>query len=94
MPSLIVSSRFTTDSQILRRTAEQLGWGTLRLEGRRIPDWFECDDGQIALFYTAPHANRGWAVVEFNECWACGIYACDPEKFSPPCCGLVFPRIG
>ncbi|WP_425619260.1 ATP-grasp domain-containing protein [Anatilimnocola sp. NA78] len=22
--------------------------------------------------------GRGWAVVEFNECWAAGIYACKP----------------
>ncbi len=22
--------------------------------------------------------DRGWAFVEFNECWASGIYACDP----------------
>jgi hypothetical protein len=24
--------------------------------------------------------GRGWAVVEFNECWASGIYACDPHR--------------
>ena len=24
--------------------------------------------------------GQGWAVVEFNECWASGIYACDPER--------------
>ena len=24
--------------------------------------------------------DRGWAVVECNECWAAGIYACDPHR--------------
>ena len=24
--------------------------------------------------------DRGWAVVECNECWASGIYACDPIR--------------
>jgi ATP-grasp domain, R2K clade family 2 len=56
MPSLIVSSRYTTDSQILRQTTQQLEWETLRLDGRQIPDWFDPNDDQIALFYTAPHA--------------------------------------
>lgn len=56
MPSLIVSSRYTTDSQLLRQTARELGWETLRLDGSRIPDWFDPPDEQIALFYTAPQA--------------------------------------
>lgn len=56
MPSLILSSRFTTDSQILRSAARNLGWETLRLDGTSLPDWFEPPDEQIALFYTAPEA--------------------------------------
>src|SRR4051812_479081 len=56
MPSLIVSSRYTTDSQHLRQAAQELGWETLRLDGQQIPEWFEPPDDQIALFYTAPHA--------------------------------------
>jgi len=56
MPSLIVSSRYTTDSQLLRQVAQELGWETLRLDGPVIPEWFEPPDDQIALFYTAPHA--------------------------------------
>jgi len=56
MPSLIVSSRYTTDSQLLREAAQRLGWETLRLDGDRVPDWFEPPDERIALFYTAPHA--------------------------------------
>ncbi len=34
------------------------------------PDGFVLDVGKIY--------DRGWAVVECNECWAAGIYACDP----------------
>ncbi len=56
MPSLIVSSRYTTDSQVLRQVAQDHGWETLRLDGRQVPDWFDPRDDQIALFYTAPHA--------------------------------------
>lgn len=56
MPTLILSSRYTTDSQSLRKTAQQLGWETLRLDGDRIPDWFDPPDEHFALFYTAPHA--------------------------------------
>ena len=56
MPSLICSSRYTIDSQILRKTAQSLGWETLRLDGKTIPDWFDPPDADIALFYTAPHA--------------------------------------
>lgn len=56
MPTLVLSSRYTSDSQVLRKAAQQLGWETLRLDGERIPDWFDPPDEQIALFYTAPHA--------------------------------------
>ena len=56
MPSLILSSRYTTDSQILRQVARDLNWETLRLDGQRLPDWFDPPDNEIAMFYTAPHA--------------------------------------
>lgn len=56
MPSLILSSRYTTDSQLLRETAQRLGWETLRVDGPQIPDWYDPPDDQVALFYTAPHA--------------------------------------
>ena len=56
MPSLICSSRYTIDSQILRRAAQQLGWETLRLDGNEIPEWFDPPDDEIAFFHTAPHA--------------------------------------
>ncbi len=73
MPSLICSSRYTVDSQILRKTAQDLGWETLRLDGSRIPDWFDPPDDQIAFFYTAPHA--------FDIAWQLGrqLTGCHPD---------------
>jgi hypothetical protein len=56
MPSLILSSRYTSDSQVLRETARGLNWETFRLDGKDLPDWFDPPDDQIAMFYTAPHA--------------------------------------
>ena len=38
----------------------------------KCPDAFVLDVGIIE--------NRGWSVVECNECWACGIYDCDPAS--------------
>lgn len=78
MPSLICSSRYTLDSQILRKTAQDLGWETLRLDGDTIPDWFEPFDDQIALFYTAPHAfdmagQIGRRLLGCNPDWTCNL---------------------
>ena len=75
MPSLICSSRYTIDSQILRKTAQSLGWETLRLDGSTIPDWFAPPDPDIALFYTPPHAfdiakQLGRTLVGCNPDWS------------------------
>ena len=56
MPSLIVTSRFTSDSQRLRTAAQSLGWETLRLDGWQLPEWFNPPDDQFAIFHTAPVA--------------------------------------
>lgn len=55
MPALILSARYTTDSQLLRQAARDQGWETVRIEGASVPDWFEPGQ-ELALFYTAPHA--------------------------------------
>lgn len=55
-PYLILSSLFWPDSRVLRQTAINLGWKTLRLEKSRLPEWFEEKSAQYALFYTAPQA--------------------------------------
>ena len=78
MPSLICSSRYTIDSQILRKTAQSLGWETLRLDGNTIPDWFDPPDSEIALFYTAPHAfdiakQLGRTLVGCNPNWTVNL---------------------
>ena len=78
MPSLVCSSRYTVDSQILRRTAQSLGWETLRLDGNSIPDWFDPPDDQIALFYTPPHAfdiagQLGRQLVGCHPEWTCNL---------------------
>ena len=78
MPSLICSSRYTIDSQILRKTAQSLGWETLRLDGNTIPDWFDPPDTEIALFYTAPHAfdiakQLGRTLVGCNPDWTVNL---------------------
>jgi len=75
MPSLICSSRYTIDSQILRKTAQSLGWETLRLDGNLIPEWFDPPDSDIAFFYTAPHVfdiarQLGRTMVGCNPSWA------------------------
>lgn len=73
MPSLIVSSRYSIDSQILRQAARNLGWETLRLDGWRIPEWFEPPDDQIALFFTAPLA------FDVAEQFSRSLLGCDPD---------------
>ena len=56
MPTLLLSSRFSTDSQILRRAARERGWDTFRFDGIVLPDWFDPPDEQIAMFWTPPSA--------------------------------------
>ena len=78
MPSFICSSRYTIDSQILRKTAQSLGWETLRLDGNTIPEWFDPPDAEIALFYTAPHAfdianQLGRTLVGCNPDWTVNL---------------------
>lgn len=80
MPSLICSSRYTIDSQVLRKAAQALGWETLRLDGSQIPDWFDPPDDQIAFFYTAPHVfdigrQLGRTLLGCNPDWAVNLPA-------------------
>ena len=82
MPALICSSRYTVDSQILRQTAQSLGWETLRLDGDTIPEWFEPPDSKIAFFYTAPHAfeiarQLGRTLLGCNPEWTVDL----PKEF-------------
>lgn len=78
MPTLICSSRYTVDSQILRRTAHELEWETLRIDGNRVPDWFEPPDDEVAFFYTAPQAfdiasHFGRSLIGCNPDWTVNL---------------------
>ena len=53
-------------------TAKQFADSVLRNLLVASPPAFVLDVGSIQ--------DRGWAVVECNECWASGIYACDPDQ--------------
>ena len=76
-------SPYRRHGQIIDDHANSLGASPVEIEAARefcrsvvrsphvsCPPAFVLDVGIID--------NRGWAVVEFNECWASGIYACDP----------------
>lgn len=56
MAYLILYSQMSLDSKLLRKTAQKLGWETLRLEISQLPQWFERQEIDYALFYTAPSA--------------------------------------
>src|SRR5262245_43441739 len=57
MPLLVVYSRFSRDSRVLRQTAQQLGWQTLRLDGWQLPDWIDETESDVAVFATMPEAQ-------------------------------------
>jgi ATP-grasp domain, R2K clade family 2 len=57
MPLLVVYSRFSRDSRILREAAKSLGWETLRLDGWRLPDWVDVNEPNVAIFGTFGDAS-------------------------------------
>src|SRR5687767_2688082 len=56
MPTLILSSSYTTESKILRKAAEALKWETFRFEGENIPTWYEHKNTRHAIYCTVPKA--------------------------------------
>jgi hypothetical protein len=56
MPTLILSSSYTTESKILRKAAESQKWETFRFEGANIPTWYEHINAQHAIYCTVPKA--------------------------------------
>jgi len=56
MPTLILSSSYTTESKILRKAAEALKWETFRFQGRDMPPWYETGKAQYAIYCTVPKA--------------------------------------
>ncbi|MBV6626222.1 MAG: ATP-grasp domain-containing protein [Rivularia sp. (in: Bacteria)] len=64
MPTLILTPRYSEDSQILWRVA------ILSDNRVEIPSATVIDVGVIK--------GRGWAVVEQNAAWGAGLYGCNP----------------
>lgn len=56
MPTLILSSKYTTDSKILRKAAQSLKWETYRFEDDSVPSWYESRSAQHAIYCTVPKA--------------------------------------
>ncbi|KAB2857675.1 MAG: DUF4343 domain-containing protein [Anaerolineae bacterium] len=50
MPILLLSSRYTPDSQALWRAALDAGWLVERLHGHRVPDQWMTESDEIALY--------------------------------------------
>jgi hypothetical protein len=82
---VVTLSPYRRNGQVIEGHADTLGVPALETDAARqfasavltsasvaCPPVFVLDVGQIV--------DRGWAVVECNECWASGIYACDPVK--------------
>lgn len=56
MPTLFLSSRYTTESKILRKAAQALGWETFRCDGDRIPTGYAGRSARHAIYCTVPNA--------------------------------------
>ena len=56
MPTLILSSKYTTESKILRKAAQALKWETFRFENDSVPVWYEGRNAQHAIYCTVPKA--------------------------------------
>ncbi len=57
MPALLLAASYNADSKLLRRTASNLGWETLRLgddSDATVPEDFKSADGEIALYFAGP----------------------------------------
>jgi hypothetical protein len=73
MTLLVVYSRFSKDSQILRKSAQQLGWETLRLDGLELPDWVDESEPEVAIFATIPGA------IAIAEKFSRTLLGCDAD---------------
>jgi len=56
MPTLILSSSYTTESKLLRKAAQVLKWDTFRFQGDNVPAWYEPGNTQHAIYCTVPKA--------------------------------------
>lgn len=83
MPKLILSSSYNTESKILRKAAQALGWESFRFQGEGIPKWYERGDDQYAIYCTVPKAfnvarQLDSILLGCSSKWLPGL----PEEFS------------
>lgn len=83
MPTLILSSSYTTESKILRRAAQELKWDTFRFEGENLPDWYSKKNVPHAIYCTVPKAfhvasRLDSILLGCSADWLANL----PEKFS------------
>jgi hypothetical protein len=71
MPTLILSCRYTDDSQLLWKAAAELGWDTHRLVGWRLPEWTIEDPVVFVESLWSPIIGKqlGLALKEPPEDW-------------------------
>ncbi len=73
MPTLILTPRYTPDSQILWRAAQALGWGVERLTSWRVPEDLKSVEEPVlyveALFAQVVAAEFGLSLGEPPEDW-------------------------
>lgn len=56
MPTLILSPTYNTESKILRKAADELGWKTFRFQGENLPAEYEPGSDPHAIYCTVPKA--------------------------------------
>jgi hypothetical protein len=56
MPTLILSSSYTTESKLLRSAAQSLKWEVFRFQGETLPTWYEPGNARHAIYCTVPKA--------------------------------------
>ena len=83
MPTLILSSRYTQESKILRTAAQALQWETFRAEDGRIPSRYKCSSDGHAIYCTVPQAFQfaerlGAMLLGCSSAWLPSL----PEAFT------------
>ncbi len=83
MPTVILSSSYTTESKVLRRAAETLKWETFRFQGENLPTGYELRNNSHAIYCTVPKAfnvasRLNCVLLGCSSNWLVDL----PEKFS------------
>src|SRR3954466_15382797 len=83
MPTLILSSSYTTESKVLRKAAEALKWETFRFQGDNLPASYDYRNTGHAIYCTVPKAfnvaiRLDSILLGCSASWLADL----PEKFS------------